>query len=100
MMIGEICYDPAPWGTLNHTNLKQIRFINILDRLTFFPDCSSNGIQPYRASPEAVDHRFKHFMINLIQATRINLETLQRFFRECLCYNPIPTHLCKVTYSF
>src|SRR3989344_4549069 len=66
------CYDAAARRTFNKTQLHEVRFVHLLDRIFLFRERGSDGFEADGTAVELLYNNGKYIAIGLIQPTLIN----------------------------
>src|SRR5512138_698121 len=77
MAVCQFGYFPAAWGAHQVTFLDEERFVNFFDGTGFFPDSSSDGIDPNRPSFEFLNDGGKDAIVHLIQSVNVDIQGFQ-----------------------
>ena len=61
---------PALRGTVDKAKLQEIRLNHIHDRVSFFADRGSDGVQPDRAAAKLLNNGLQHAAVDIVEAKR------------------------------
>ncbi len=99
MFISQGGGNPSLWRTINETQLKQIRFHHIHDRIRFFAYRCCNGRQPHRSTTIFFDNGLQHPPIHFIQTHFIYSQQIQGLNGNLTGDKTVRAYLRKIPYA-
>ena len=82
MFVRERRRQAAARRAIQKSDLNQIRFDDLLDRIFLFVNRSGNRAQADRSTVELLDDRQQQFAIHLIETVRVDFHSIQRIVRD------------------
>src|SRR5262245_7308081 len=74
VVVGELCRDPAPRRTLKESDLQQVRFVHVFDRIDFLAQDGGDRVHTDGTSAEAFDDRAKQLAIDVVKPVLIDVQ--------------------------